>query len=126
MHLYKNSNINLVRIWGGGITPPDVFFDLADKYGMLVWSDFWVTGDTHGEFKGSLDNPVEGKVFLDNVASTIYRIRNHPSLLVWTGGNEGHVRKELYDAMRDYVISLDGTRPFIPCSSGFAKLPEGE
>ncbi len=125
MHLYKNSNINLVRIWGGGITPPDVFFDLADKYGMLVWSDFWVTGDTHGEFKGSTDNPVEGKVFLNNVTSTIYRIRNHPSLLVWTGGNEGHVRKELYDAMRDYVISLDGTRPFIPCSSGFAKLPEG-
>jgi hypothetical protein len=35
------------------------------------------------------------------------------------------VRKELYDAMRDSIIVLDGTRPFIPCSSGFAKLPEG-
>ncbi len=39
--------------------------------------------------------------------------------------NEGHARKELYDAMRDSVIALDGTRPFIPSSSGFAKLPEG-
>jgi hypothetical protein len=59
------------------------------------------------------------------MVSTIYRIRNHPSLLVWTGGNEGHARKELYDAMRQNVASLDGTRPFIPSSSGFAKLPEG-
>jgi len=53
------------------------------------------------------------------------RIRNHPSLLVWTGGNEGHARKELYDVMRESIITLDGTRPFIPSSSGFAKLPEG-
>ena len=125
MHLFRNSNINLVRIWGGGITPEDVFFDLADRYGMLVWSDFWVTGDTHGEFKGSTDYPLESKVFIDNVTSTIYRIRNHPSLLVWTGGNEGHIRKELYDIMRDKIITLDGTRPFIPSSSGFAKLPKG-
>ena len=125
MHLFRNSNINLVRIWGGGITPEDVFFDLADRYGMLVWSDFWVTGDTHGEFKGSTEYPLESNVFMNNVESTIYRIRNHPSLLVWTGGNEGHIRKELYDKMRDRVITLDGTRPFIPSSSGFAKLPEG-
>ncbi len=125
LHLLHNSRINLVRIWGGGITPPDVFFDLTDRYGLLVWSDFWVTGDTQGEFKGSPDWPLEGKVFRHNMTSTIYRIRNHPSLLVWTGGNEGHARKELYDAMRDSVIALDGTRPFIPSSSGFAKLPTG-
>ncbi|MDP4204859.1 MAG: glycoside hydrolase family 2 TIM barrel-domain containing protein, partial [Bacteroidota bacterium] len=125
LHLCRNSNINLVRIWGGGITPPDVFFDLADRYGLMVWSDFWVTGDTHGEFKGSATSPLESNVFMNNVISTIYRIRNHPSLLVWTGGNEGHIRKELYEDMRKQVITLDGTRPFIPCSSGFAELPEG-
>ena len=125
LELCKNSNMNLVRIWGGGVTPPDVFFDLADRYGLLVWSDFWVTGDTQGEFKGSPDWPVEGEVFKKNVISTILRIRNHPSLLLWTGGNEGHARKELYDAMRNSVIELDGTRPFIPSSSGFANLPAG-
>jgi hypothetical protein len=123
--LCRNSNINLVRIWGGGVTPSDYFFDAADKYGLLIWSDFWITGDTQGEFKGSPDWPFEGNVFKKNIASTIYRIRNHPSLLVWTGGNEGHARKELYDAMRDSIIALDGTRPFIPSSSGFAKLPAG-
>jgi hypothetical protein len=125
LHLCRNANINLVRIWGGGITPPDEFFNAADRYGLLVWSDFWVTGDTQGEFKGSADWPLETSVFVHNMTSTIYRIRNHPCLLVWTGGNEGHARKELYDAMRDSVIALDGTRPFIPSSSGFAKLLPG-
>jgi hypothetical protein len=125
LRLCRNANVNLLRIWGGGITPPDVFFDLADRYGLLVWSDFWITGDTQGEFKGSPDWPVESNVFITNMTSTIYRIRNHPSLLLWTGGNEGHSRKEIYDAMRDSIIRLDGTRPFIPSSSGFAKLPQG-
>ncbi|MEO9144528.1 MAG: sugar-binding domain-containing protein [Ginsengibacter sp.] len=125
LHLCKNSNINLVRIWGGGIAPPDMFFEAADKYGLLIWQDFWITGDTQGEFKGSPDWPLEGNVFIKNMVSTIYRIRNHPSLLVWTGGNEGHARKELYDAMRENIATLDGTRPFIPSSSGYAKLPEG-
>jgi len=123
--LCRNSNINLVRIWGGGVTPCDEFWDAADRYGLLVWSDFWITGDTQGEFKGSPDWPLEGDVFIKNVKSTILRIRNHPSLLVWTGGNEGHARKELYDVMRNSIITLDGTRPFIPSSSGFAKLPDG-
>jgi beta-galactosidase/beta-glucuronidase len=125
LHLCRNANVNLVRIWGGGVTPPDAFWNAADRYGLMVWSDFWVTGDTQGEFKGSPDWPLEGSVFIKNVVSTIYRIRNHPSLLVWTGGNEGHARKELYDAMRNNIIELDGTRPFIPSSSGFAKLPAG-
>jgi exo-1,4-beta-D-glucosaminidase len=125
LHLCRNSNINLVRIWGGGVTPPDAFFDLADRYGLLVWSDFWVTGDTHGEFKGSTDWPLEPEVFVKNVVSTIYRIRNHASLLLWTGGNEGHIRKDVYERMRASVVKLDGTRPFIPSSSGFAKLPAG-
>jgi beta-galactosidase/beta-glucuronidase len=125
LHLCRNANVNLVRIWGGGITPPDAFWNAADKYGQMVWSDFWITGDTQGEFKGSPDWPLEGNVFIKNVESTIYRVRNHPSLLVWTGGNEGHARKELYDAMRNDIITLDGTRPFIPSSSGFAKMPEG-
>lgn len=123
--LCKNANTNLIRIWGGGVAPPDAFFETTDRLGLLVWEDFWITGDTHGEFKGSADFPYQGNVYVNNTISTIYRLRNHPSLLVWTGGNEGHARKELYDAMRDNVALIDGTRPFIPCSSGFAHLPKG-
>ncbi len=123
--LIKNANLNTVRIWGGGVTPPDIFFDLADSLGLLVWQDFWITGDTNGGFKGSKAWPLQGQVFIKNVVNTIKRIRNHPSLLVWTGGNEGHARKKLYKAMRDDVAVLDGTRPFIPSSSGYARLPSG-
>ncbi|HVY75616.1 MAG TPA: glycoside hydrolase family 2 TIM barrel-domain containing protein [Puia sp.] len=124
LRLCRNANVNLVRIWGGGLGETDEFYELADRYGLMVWQDFWITGDTHGGFKGSSDWPFESHVFVDNVVNTIYRIRNHASLLVWTGGNEGHAREELYNAMRDNVASLDGTRPFIPCSSGFSKAPE--
>ncbi len=123
LRLCRNANVNLVRIWGGGLGETDDFYELADKYGLLVWQDFWITGDTNGGFKGSADWPLESSVFIKNVRSTILRIRNHPALLVWTGGNEGHAREELYNAMRDNVASLDGTRPFIPCSSGFSKTP---
>ncbi len=125
LHLCRNANVNLVRIWGGGLGETDEFYEAADRYGMLVWQDFWVTGDTHGEFKGSVNYPLQSNVYIKNIVSTIYRIRNHASLLVWTGGNEGHARKELYDAMRDNVSTLDGTRPFIPSSSGFAKQAPG-
>jgi hypothetical protein len=124
LRLCRNANVNLVRIWGGGLGETDDFYELCDRYGLLVWQDFWITGDTNGGFKGSADWPLEGQVFIDCVINTIYRIRNHPSLLVWTGGNEGHARKELYDAMRDNVATLDGTRPFIPCSSGFSHAPK--
>ena len=124
LRLCRNANVNMVRIWGGGLGETDDFYELADRYGLLVWQDFWITGDTNGGFKGSADWPLQSRVFIDNVISTIYRIRNHPSLLVWTGGNEGHARKELYDAMRDNVATLDGTRPFIPCSSGFSRAPK--
>ncbi|HLZ88714.1 MAG TPA: glycoside hydrolase family 2 TIM barrel-domain containing protein, partial [Puia sp.] len=112
LRLCRNANVNLVRIWGGGLGETDDFYELADRYGLLVWQDFWITGDTNGGFKGSADWPLQTSVFVDNVISTIYRIRNHPSLLVWTGGNEGHAREELYNAMRDNVARLDGTRPF--------------
>ncbi|MCL6523823.1 MAG: hypothetical protein K6T34_04085 [Thermoflavifilum sp.] len=125
LRLCRDAHLNLIRIWGGGVAPPDVFFEIADRYGLLVWQDFWITGDTQGEFKGSPNWPLLGDVFIRNVVSTILRLRNHPSLLVWTGGNEGHARKSLYLAMRNAVAQLDGTRPFIPSSSGFARLPEG-
>jgi hypothetical protein len=124
LRLCRNANVNMVRIWGGGLGETDDFYELADRYGMLVWQDFWITGDTNGGFKGSADWPLQSSVFVNNVVSTIYRIRNHPSLLVWTGGNEGHAREELYNAMRDNVATLDGTRPFIPCSSGFSRAPK--
>lgn len=125
LRLIKEANLNLVRIWGGGVTPPDEFFDICDRLGLLVWHDFWITGDCQGTWgKGSKNWPVEPEVFLENARDVVLRLRNHPSLLVWTAGNEGYPGKRIYVPLRDQIISeLDGTRPFLP-SSGYSMPPK--
>jgi len=124
--LWKEANLNLVRIWGGGNTPREEFFDLCDEMGLLVWHDFWITGDCQGTWdKGSQDYPYDARTFLSNASAVVKKIRNHPSLLVWTAGNEGYPREEIYRPLRDEIVAgLDGTRPFIP-SSGYLTPPEG-
>ncbi len=122
--LWRHAHLNLVRLWGGGVTPPEEFFQICDELGLLVWHDFWITGDCQATWgKGSRDWPIEASVFLDNARSTILRLRHHPSLLLWTAGNEGYPRKEIYQPLRDELIArLDGTRPFLP-SSGYTEPP---
>ena len=126
LRLWKEANLNLVRIWGGGTTPREEFFDLCDELGLLVWHDFWITGDCQGTWdKGSQDYPYDARAFLSNAAAVVKKLRNHPSLLVWTAGNEGYPREEIYRPLRDDILAgLDGTRPFIP-SSGYRTPPEG-
>jgi hypothetical protein len=122
--LWRQANLNLVRLWGGGVTPGDEFFDLCDELGLLIWHDFWITGDCQGTWgKGSRDWPLEAHVFLDNARQTVLRLRSHPSLLLWTAGNEGYPRREIYEALRNEILArLDGTRPFLP-SSGYTEPP---
>jgi len=122
--LWRQANLNLVRLWGGGVTPGDEFFDFCDALGLLVWHDFWITGDCQGTWgKGSRDWPLEARVFLDNARQTVLRLRSHPSLFLWTAGNEGYPRKEIYQTLRDEILArLDGTRPFLP-SSGYTEPP---
>ncbi len=125
LSLCRHANLNLIRIWGGGVTPPDEFFSICDELGLLVWHDFWITGDCQGTWgKGSQAYPFEADVFLDNASDTVRRLRSHPCLLVWTAGNEGYPREEIYVPLRDRIVAgLDGTRPFIP-SSGYREPPE--
>ena len=74
------SGVNLLRMWGGGIAESDYFFQLCDEMGLLVWQEFWMTGDTrHPHDKGN---------YLNNVESTVKRIRNHPSLAYYVASNE--------------------------------------
>lgn len=123
--LWREANLNLVRLWGGGVTPADEFFDFCDELGLLVWHDFWITGDCQATWgKGSRDWPLEADVFLANARQTVLRLRHHPSLFLWTAGNEGYPRKEIYQPLRNEILAkLDGTRPFLP-SSGYTEPPE--
>ena len=124
LRLSKEAHLNMVRIWGGGVTPPEEFFRICDELGLLVWHDFWITGDCQGTWdKGSQDYPFEEDVFLKNATDVVKKLRNHPSILVWTAGNEGYPREEIYVPLRNEILAkLDGTRPFIP-SSGYREPP---
>ena len=74
------AGINLIRFWGGGITESDYFFQLCDELGIMVWTEFWMTGDTK--------QPSDENIYYSNVASTVKRIRNHPSLAYYVSSNE--------------------------------------
>lgn len=94
------SGINFLRLWGGGIAESDLFYQLCDEYGIMVWQEFWMTGDTR--------HPHDKSIYFNNVASTVKRIRNHPSIIFYVASNESTEvsgTPELLDA-------LDGTRPY--------------
>ena len=78
---YTNQcGINLLRLWGGGIAESDRFYELCDEYGIMVWQEFWMTGDTK--------HPMDEPLYLANVESTMKRIRNHPSIVIYVSSNE--------------------------------------
>ena len=81
LSLAKNDGISLVRVWNGGSVPEaDVFYDLCDKYGLMVWQDAYLANET-AEAK-SVD------VLRTQLSYNLCRTRNHPSLAVFCGGNE--------------------------------------
>ncbi len=76
------ANMNMLRVWGGGIYENDVFYDLCDKYGILVWQDFMFSCALY---------PSEGEL-LENIRQeaieNVRRLRNHTCLAIWCGNNE--------------------------------------
>lgn len=123
IRLARDGNINMLRVWGGGIYEKDVFYDLCDRLGIMVWQDIMLACS---------DIPEDNAEWVaDIIAETEYqvkRLRNHPSLVYWCGGNEKTgcyglciTKGEFFTdcLMRGVVINLDGTRPFAkqsPCS----------
>lgn len=94
------AGVNLLRLWAGGITESDYFYQLCDELGILVWTEFWMTGDTK--------HPDDEGMHSDNMISTIKRIRNHPSLAYYVCSNE---TTETQYAER-VVKTMDGTRGY--------------
>ena len=79
-----NANMNMLRIWGGGIYENDIFYDLCDKYGILVWQDFMFACSTYPMNPEMLEN------ISHEAKDNIRRLRNHASIAIWCGNNEIH------------------------------------
>jgi len=108
--LHHDANINMIRNWVGQNTE-QVFYDLADEYGLLVWNDFWTSTQDYNI------EPQDPALFLQNARDTIQRFRNHPSIAIWCGRNEGVPQPIISDGLADLVDSLDGTRYYSPSSN---------
>jgi beta-mannosidase len=78
----KAANINLLRVWGGGIFERDEFYEECDRVGMLVWQDFLFACASYPE-----EEPLRGEVEAE-VRDNVARLMPHPSLIVWNGNNE--------------------------------------
>jgi len=101
--LEREAHMNIVRNWMGNNTEPE-FYDLADENGMMILNDFWQsTQDFQVE-------PQDPALFLANVRDTVKRYRNHPSIVVWFGRNEGVPYPLLNEGLDDAIAELDGTR----------------
>lgn len=101
--LHREANVNMIRNWMGQNTE-DVFYELADEYGLLVWNDFWdSTQDWNLE-------PADSSLFLENAKDTIARYRNHPSIAIWCGRNEGVPPTAINEGLARIIQEEDGTR----------------
>lgn len=101
--LQKDAHMNIIRNWMGTNNEP-VFFELADEYGMMVMNDFWQSTQNFQV------EPQDPQLFLTNARDAVARYRNHPSIIMWFGRNEGVPYPLLNMGLDDVVFELDGTR----------------
>ncbi|MFT4114840.1 glycosyl hydrolase 2 galactose-binding domain-containing protein [Silvibacterium sp.] len=114
----RDANLDVIRNWQGQ-NSEEVFYDLADEYGMLVWNDFWeVTTDSNAEAE-------DPQLFLANAHDTILRYRNHPSIVMWCGRNEGVPQPTINRGLIALTHQLDGTRYYSPSSNQVNLEPSG-
>ena len=113
----QDSNMNMLRVWGGGIYENDIFYDLCDKKGILIWQDFMFAC---AMYPGDIE-------FLANIQEEanqqVKRLRNHASIALWCGNNENsegwkrwgwqndRTKKEKKDIWNDYLAVFDTILP---------------
>ena len=139
----KEANMNMVRVWGGGVYEKDIFYDLCDQNGILIWQDFMFAGSLYPNNQAFVDNVKQ------EVIENITRLRKHPSIALWCGNNEievawnnwgwqtqyGYSDKDTAQIWQDYqaifhqlipgqVAQLDPSRSYVPTSplSNWGKL----
>lgn len=116
IRLHKLENFNMIRNWGGQ-TNDEELYRACDKYGIMIWDDFFFPGCW-------LHLPRDPGMFLTNAEDKIRSYRSHACLVLYCGANETYIEiKEIETGIRDLLERLDGTRHYIPHS---AKAPVSE
>ncbi|MDE1549531.1 beta-mannosidase [Jeotgalibaca caeni] len=90
------SNMNMLRVWGGGIYENNEFYDLCDENGILVWQDFMFACGMYPGNNAFLESVEE------EVKDNVKRLRNHPSIALWCGNNEIDLAWANYDDERGW------------------------
>lgn len=108
--LHRDGNMNIIRNWVGQNTE-DVFFDLADEYGLMVLNDFW---ESTQDYNQQVDDV---PLFMNNAQDVVARYRNHPSIVAWIGRNEGVPQPSLNVALQSLIEKEDGTRLYMGSSN---------
>lgn len=124
LDLAEHAEMNVLRVWGGGYVPPDEFYDECDRRGILVWQDFMFEYGMHPAGHPGFDENCRAEV-----EGIVRRLRNHPCILLWVGGNENYmgwdfrvggepsIGRELLEEIIPAVCArLDGTRHYHPSS----------
>ena len=88
LRLHRDAGLNAVRVWGGGVAETEPFYDCADRLGLLVYQEFWMSGDNNGRWAGDYSWPLDHEAYLVNARDVVRRLRRHPSLFLYGGGNE--------------------------------------
>jgi len=118
----RDANMNMLRVWGGGYYESDDFYEACDKYGIMVWQDFGFACMPY-----DFDNDEFIKNLKEEVTDNVIRLRNHPSLALWSGNNEielicklwlykrhfiNSAEKFFYRILPEWVEILDGITPY--------------
>ncbi len=131
LDLAQHGRMNLLRVWGGGYEPPQEFYDECDRRGLLVWQDFFFEYGMYPSGEPAFDENCR-----QEAEGMVRRLRNHPCLLLWCGGNENYmgwdfliggtptIGRDLYERiLPDACAQLDPTRLFHPNSPFGGRAP---
>ncbi len=110
MRYHRDLHFNMIRNWVG-MTDDEAFYDAADRNGIVIWQDFWLANPWDGP------NPDDNDLFLANAKDYLLRIRNHASLGLFCGRNEGFPPQPIDDGLRSLVATLEPNSHYISSSA---------
>jgi beta-galactosidase/beta-glucuronidase len=110
VRMHQQANYTMIRNWVGQSTSED-FYELCDQYGILLWDEFFQPNPGDGP------NPTDLETYLANCREKIVRFRNHPSIAVWCGRNEGRPPENINNGLQKLMDELEPARHYQPSST---------